>query len=166
MYPCHIVFNVNLCHIFLIYIPYSSHPIYTHYVYDHWRRYCSCIRVYMQLYFLVFLIPYIHIHIYISTIYRDIEEEIVPTCRELGVKIVAYSPLGAYEYVNKRLNMFIDVYLCLFLCLYIYMCLHMLYLLYTWYIWYIILYVYFIHVIYYFIHFLMYFIYLYLFLCI
>lgn len=25
---------------------------------------------------------------------RDIEEEIVPTCRELGVKIVAYSPLG------------------------------------------------------------------------
>ncbi len=25
---------------------------------------------------------------------RDIEEEIVPTCRELGIKIVAYSPLG------------------------------------------------------------------------
>jgi hypothetical protein len=25
---------------------------------------------------------------------RDIEAEIVPTCRELGVKIVAYSPLG------------------------------------------------------------------------
>ncbi len=25
---------------------------------------------------------------------RDIEENIVPTCRELGVKIVAYSPLG------------------------------------------------------------------------
>jgi aryl-alcohol dehydrogenase-like predicted oxidoreductase len=25
---------------------------------------------------------------------RDIEDEIVPTCRELGIKIVAYSPLG------------------------------------------------------------------------
>lgn len=25
---------------------------------------------------------------------RDIEEDIVPTCRELGIKIVAYSPLG------------------------------------------------------------------------
>mmetsp|Transcript_5073 Transcript_5073/g.5197 ORF Transcript_5073/g.5197 Transcript_5073/m.5197 type:complete len:333 (+) Transcript_5073:106-1104(+) len=25
---------------------------------------------------------------------RDIEQEIVPTCRELGIKIVAYSPLG------------------------------------------------------------------------
>ncbi len=25
---------------------------------------------------------------------RDIEEEIVPACRELGIKIVAYSPLG------------------------------------------------------------------------
>lgn len=25
---------------------------------------------------------------------RDIEEEILPTCRELGIKIVAYSPLG------------------------------------------------------------------------
>lgn len=25
---------------------------------------------------------------------RDIEEEIVPTCKELGIKIVAYSPLG------------------------------------------------------------------------
>lgn len=25
---------------------------------------------------------------------RDIEEELVPTCRELGIKIVAYSPLG------------------------------------------------------------------------
>lgn len=25
---------------------------------------------------------------------RDIEPEIVPTCRELGIKIVAYSPLG------------------------------------------------------------------------
>lgn len=25
---------------------------------------------------------------------RDIEEEIVPTCRELGIKIVAYAPLG------------------------------------------------------------------------
>lgn len=25
---------------------------------------------------------------------RDIEAEIVPTCRELGIKIVAYSPLG------------------------------------------------------------------------
>jgi aryl-alcohol dehydrogenase-like predicted oxidoreductase len=25
---------------------------------------------------------------------RDIEADIVPTCRELGIKIVAYSPLG------------------------------------------------------------------------
>jgi aryl-alcohol dehydrogenase-like predicted oxidoreductase len=25
---------------------------------------------------------------------RDIEVDIVPTCRELGIKIVAYSPLG------------------------------------------------------------------------
>ena len=25
---------------------------------------------------------------------RDIEEDIVPTCRELGIRIVAYSPLG------------------------------------------------------------------------
>nr|GEZ14353.1 probable aldo-keto reductase 2 [Tanacetum cinerariifolium] len=25
---------------------------------------------------------------------RDAEEEIVPTCRELGIGIVAYSPLG------------------------------------------------------------------------
>jgi aryl-alcohol dehydrogenase-like predicted oxidoreductase len=25
---------------------------------------------------------------------RDIEEEIVPTCKELGIKVVAYSPLG------------------------------------------------------------------------
>jgi aryl-alcohol dehydrogenase-like predicted oxidoreductase len=25
---------------------------------------------------------------------RDIEAEIVPTCRELGIRIVAYSPLG------------------------------------------------------------------------
>jgi aryl-alcohol dehydrogenase-like predicted oxidoreductase len=25
---------------------------------------------------------------------RDVEEEIVPTCRELGIGIVAYSPLG------------------------------------------------------------------------
>ena len=26
---------------------------------------------------------------------RDIEEDIVPTCRELGITIVAYSPLGS-----------------------------------------------------------------------
>lgn len=25
---------------------------------------------------------------------RDIEEDIVPVCRELGIKIIAYSPLG------------------------------------------------------------------------
>ena len=25
---------------------------------------------------------------------RDVEEEIIPTCRELGIGIVAYSPLG------------------------------------------------------------------------
>jgi aryl-alcohol dehydrogenase-like predicted oxidoreductase len=25
---------------------------------------------------------------------RDIEKDLLPTCRELGIKIVAYSPLG------------------------------------------------------------------------
>lgn len=41
-----------------------------------------------------FLCPIQYIEQEWSMYARDIEEEIVPTCRELGIKIVAYSPLG------------------------------------------------------------------------
>jgi aryl-alcohol dehydrogenase-like predicted oxidoreductase len=33
---------------------------------------------------------------------RDIEEEIIPTCRELGIGIVPYSPLGAGFFVDSK----------------------------------------------------------------
>lgn len=36
---------------------------------------------------------------------RDIEETIVPTCRELGIKIVAYSPLGRGFLAGPLLNL-------------------------------------------------------------
>jgi aryl-alcohol dehydrogenase-like predicted oxidoreductase len=35
---------------------------------------------------------------------RDIEETIVPTCRELGIKIIAYSPLGRGFLTGQLLN--------------------------------------------------------------
>ncbi|MED6107044.1 hypothetical protein PIB30_010490 [Stylosanthes scabra] len=31
---------------------------------------------------------------------RDVEEEIVPTCRELGIGIVAYSPLRRFVWIK------------------------------------------------------------------
>ncbi|CAN1346667.1 Probable aldo-keto reductase 2 [Linum perenne] len=35
---------------------------------------------------------------------RDVEEEIIPTCRELGIGIVAYSPLGRGFFMQPRLQ--------------------------------------------------------------
>ncbi|KAL3691723.1 hypothetical protein R1sor_005374 [Riccia sorocarpa] len=39
---------------------------------------------------------------------RDVEEEIIPTCQELGIGIVAYSPLGRGFFSGKNISEFAD----------------------------------------------------------
>ncbi|KAL3691720.1 hypothetical protein R1sor_005371 [Riccia sorocarpa] len=39
---------------------------------------------------------------------RDVEEEIIPTCQELGIGIMAYSPLGSGLFSGKNVSEFAD----------------------------------------------------------
>ncbi|KAL3679588.1 hypothetical protein R1sor_022544 [Riccia sorocarpa] len=39
---------------------------------------------------------------------RDVEEDIIPTCQELGIGIISYSPLGLGFFSGKNITEFID----------------------------------------------------------